>query len=411
MSRIWIDVEDIFLHAASFRRPSGIQRVVFELCQALTFTQGIGLLRHAGRDGFCVASWHDLAALFRAMARSAPPPSTPNGFWPSQRAALQALAALPGTLLPPRATGPDPDFQPGDVLLVAGAGWDDPTHTRRLHATKTRFGLRLAVLVYDLIPLRRPEWFDTQMRTRFTTWIDALLRHADHLLAISQATAADIARRRIERGLQKLPAQVIRLGDGFTPAPGASTGLSGRYALFVSTLELRKNHALLVEVWRILLHRHGPDAVPRLVFVGREGPLVGDWLAMLRASRFLDGHVIWRQDTSDADLTALYAGCDFTLFPSLYEGWGLPVAESLCFGTPCLASGATSIPEVGGDLVRYFDPMDLDDTLRAIGDVVASPESLPTWRARISAGFHPTPWSATAAMLLDALRNGSKLQL
>ncbi len=411
MSRIWIDVEDIFAHAASFRRPSGIQRVVFELCQALADHPRVGLLRHAGRDGFCQTDWAHLAAVFTAMSGAAAAPPSRDGFWALQLAALRALASVPGTLRPPAATGPMPAFRTGDVLLVAGAGWDDPSHTRRLLAARQRFGLRLAVLVYDLIPLRRPEWFDPQMRARFACWLDPLLRAADHLLAISRATADDVARHRRELGLADLPARVIRLGDGFTAAPGGRTGIDGRYALFVSTLELRKNHALLVEVWRALLARHGAEAVPRLVLVGRQGPLVGDVLAMLRAGDFLDGHVVWRPDTSDADLTALYAGCDFTLFPSLYEGWGLPVAESLWFGVPCLAARATSVPEVGGDLVRYFDPMDLDEAVRVIGDAVRHPERLPAWRAQIRAGFRATPWSATATQVLAALGEGSDGEL
>jgi glycosyltransferase involved in cell wall biosynthesis len=280
-----------------------------------------------------------------------------------------------------------------------------------VRATCARFGLRLAVMLHDLIPLRRPEWCDPQVVLRFTRWSDALLAGADLRLANSEATARDMRDRCAALGLADTPVHILRFGDGYSPNAGPPPDIEGRYALFVSTLERRKNHALLVEVWRRLLQEMGPQAVPRLVLVGREGPLVADLLATLRASRFLDGHIIWRQHTTDAELTSLYAGCDFTLFPSLYEGWGLPVAESLSFGKPCLASNATSVPEVGGALVRYFDPMNVSDALRVIGDVARAPERLPAWAAEVRATFRTTPWKVTAARLQALVRDGSANQL
>jgi glycosyltransferase involved in cell wall biosynthesis len=126
-------------------------------------------------------------------------------------------------------------------------------------------------------------------------------------------------------------------------------------------------------------------------------------LSLLRQSAFLDGMVVWRQDCGDAELAALYRGCRFTLFPSLYEGWGLPVAESLCFGKPCLAANASSVPEIGGSLVDYFDPLDLHDALRVIEAALADPAMLADREDAIRANFRPTPWTDTAAQLLAGL--------
>jgi glycosyltransferase involved in cell wall biosynthesis len=404
---IWIDVEDLFTYARLFRRPSGIQRAVFELCQALSADHAaqIGLLRHAGRDGFTPVAWSDVAALFTAFSTSPSAVAAPSGALALQCAALRALCAVPGSLLPHRiGRGPSAPFAQGDVLLVAGAGWDDFGHAHRLISAKRRFGLRLGVLVYDLIPLRRQEWCDRQSAQRFRLWIDALLTEADLLLAISQATSRDVAAHRATLGLPHLPATVIRLGDGFSPPlDDVPTGIDRPYALFVSTLEIRKNHAVLIEAWRELLKRHGPDQVPALVLVGRQGALTGDMLSLLRQSAFLDGMVVWRQDCGDAELAALYRGCRFTLFPSLYEGWGLPVAESLCFGKPCLAANASSVPEIGGSLVDYFDPLDLHDALRVIETAIFDPAGLAEREAMIRAAFRPTPWTGTAAQLLAGL--------
>jgi glycosyltransferase involved in cell wall biosynthesis len=230
-----------------------------------------------------------------------------------------------------------------------------------------------------------------------------MLPLCDRLLANSAFTAGDVARYRRAQGLPDCDIPLIRLGDGFSQAGAHATvahGLDRPYALVVSTIELRKNHALLVDAWQVLLARHGPDAVPSLVFAGREGPLSHDLMQRLRATSNLGGHVILRPSSSDAEIAALYRGCSFTLFPSLYEGWGLPVAESFTFGKPCLASNATSVPEVGGDLASYFDPLDLSATIACLEAILGDPAGLADWEAEIRRDFRPTPWSHTAEGLL-----------
>ncbi|MDT8349839.1 glycosyltransferase, partial [Roseomonas mucosa] len=92
---------------------------------------------------------------------------------------------------------------------------------------------------------------------------------------------------------------------------------------------------------------------------GRVGWLVADLMQQLENAEWLGGKIRLVRDPSDEELLALYRGCRFTLFPSLFEGWGLPVSESLALGRPCIASNRTSLPEAGGALARYFDPDDL----------------------------------------------------
>ena len=182
----------------------------------------------------------------------------------------------------------------------------------------------------------------------------------------------------------------------------------GTYALFVSTLEARKNHALLVRVWARLLdeERRGlrpPGSVPELVFAGRVGWLVADLVQQLDNAQWFGGRVRLVRDPSDAELRALYEGCLFSLFPSWHEGWGLPVTEALALGVPVLCSSACALPEAGGSLARYFDPGDTRGCHAAVASVLDDPGGLAAWRAEIRAGFRPTPWSATARAVLEAL--------
>jgi glycosyltransferase involved in cell wall biosynthesis len=406
MSRIWFDVGDLFGYAGHFRRPSGVQRVVFELGAAIAALDPAGarsgFVRYQ-RGDFVPVGWADIEALLATMNDDAPPaPSAAR----LQIQALQALLSVPRAFLPHRHHLPSADgMQPGDVMVIAGAGWSDSDHVARVSAARARLKIRVALLVYDIIPVLRPEWFDPLQGKRFRIWLDGMLAVSDRLLAISAATADDVVRYRARLGLMVAPIPVIRLGDGFShqAASVQTNTIAGPYALFVSTVEIRKNHSLLVEAWRRLLSRLGPEAVPRLVFAGRPGGLSGDLMRVLRQSNFLDGHVILRADAGDAEMAALYRGCDFTLFPSLYEGWGLPVAESLCFGKPCFASSASSVPEVGGDLVRYFDPLDPDDVVAQISAVLADPRDLAGWAARIGISYRPQPWLWTAQMVMDGV--------
>ncbi len=154
--------------------------------------------------------------------------------------------------------------------------------------------------------------------------------------------------------------RAIPIGTGFThslPAPTLPQGLSpGSYALFVSTVEARKNHSLAFRAWRRLLEELPRDEVPTLVFAGRIGWMVADLMQQIENAEHLGGKLVIVQNPDDATLAALYKGARFTLFPSLYEGWGLPVSESLSFGKVCLASNAASVPEAGGDYCLYHDP-------------------------------------------------------
>jgi glycosyltransferase involved in cell wall biosynthesis len=173
--------------------------------------------------------------------------------------------------------------------------------------------------------------------------------------------------------------------------------------LFVSTIEVRKNHQLLMRVWRRLLEEMRPSDVPWLVFVGRIGWMVDDFVRQLHACDFLNGRIIVIADATDTELAALYRSCLFTVFPSLYEGWGLPVTESLSLGKPCLASDRTSLPEAGGPFARYFDPENVAEATAAIRGAIEDRDGLRRWEDQIKREFRPTPCEDSAAELIRVL--------
>ena len=452
--RIWIDVEDLFQYVTGSRRPSGIQRLAFELQRAIRGLAGgdrIRFLRHnLPGDTFGEVPWEDVEALFsglvghasrRVRGEAAGVMERP---WRSRmrrllyrlpvpirvaairvgraqmaavKAQVQAVAALPGLAraLVTRSARmgrlvPFADLvAPGDVIAVLGSPWFSTDYAAMLRRARAEHGVKVLLLVYDLIPIRHPEWCDRSLVQTFRRWFDTCLPEADMLFAISRASAIDVARYAAERGIA-LPGPVrpIPIGTGFGAAPvaasaGAGLPEAGTYALFVSTIEARKNHQVLFRAWRQLLNELPADAVPTLVFAGREGWLVQDLMQQLRNAEWLGGKIVFVEDPSDSELVRLYRGCLFTLFPSLYEGWGLPVTESLAFGKPCIVSNVTSLPESGGTLARYFDPDNLADVVGVIRATIADRADLAAWTLRVEREFRPVSWDASAQALLEHL--------
>jgi len=448
---IWIDVEDLFQYAAHASRPSGIQRLAFELQRALLdlAPEEVRFVRHAASgNGFASVKFAEVEALFGNLAKPAAPAAQPpvaprrmglirrlgrrlvgtlppeaaiplRQFNTQQRAALRSLrdaarACLrPGKtrLAPPRPEGQH-DFETtatqGDWLLSLGAPWNVEDYAGLVSAACARHGLRFALLICDIVPLRRPEWCDKDVVRAFTSWFRNVVPIADRIIAISRTTAEDAERYAAEAGLAlKSRIQPIPLGTGFgqPPAPLRSQRLPppGSFAVIVSTIEARKNHALPFRIWRELLATMPREKVPTLVFAGRVGWLVADLMQQLENANWLDGKIRLIEGPSDAELAALYEDCLFTLYPSLFEGWGLPVTESLAHGAPCLAANATSLPEAGGTLARYFDPDNLHDAVRAVREVLDDPAALSAWRAEIRQKFRPVSWSESAAATLRIL--------
>jgi len=455
---IWFDVEDLFVYGN--RRPSGIQRLAFEVYRQVWAGAGaggaIGFLRHhASGEGFVPVPWAQVEALFDGLTAEAKPAALKQEpaegrvrtglvrgvvrHLPErarrraleavtlQLGALRAALDLAAALLTPAARAPkrsEPQerpklasagapmrFERGDTLLALGCPWISPTYGDLIEREKARYGVRFAMLVYDIIPIRRPEWFERELTTRFQACLSRLLPLADKVFAISRATAKDVEAFARTEGLHLAePPVVLPIGSGFGAAPApegprpADLPLPGRYALIVSTIEARKNHALLFRVWRKLLEETPRTQVPTLVFAGRVGWLVDDFVAQMENADWLGGKIVLIEDPSDATLAHLYEGCLFTLFPSHYEGWGLPVSESLVYGKPPVISNRTSLPEAGGDFARYFDPDDLSDAYRIIRGVIEDPVGLREWQARVARDFRPTSWAQTAEALLGVVR-------
>jgi glycosyltransferase involved in cell wall biosynthesis len=302
---------------------------------------------------------------------------------------------------------PKPPFQPGDALFLPGTDWGDDRTMAVLPQLRAEYGLRVASIIYDISPLRCPHLLAPYLKDVFAAWLPSALANSDVILTISNYSRDDLRTYCATRGLFCPPVEVIRLGDEplmdqEAQRPTTLPQDDRPFAMMVSTLSLHKNQWLLVEVWRRLIRRYG-SRVPRLLLVGGAGWRHEALIEEVAGDPGLRDHVVHLHGIPDAQLRWLYRQCRFTLYPSWYEGWGLPVAESLVNGKPCIASSATSLPEVGGDLVDYHDPYDASSLVTLVEQASFDPVWLRERQDRIRRDYRQTSWSSCANQTIGIL--------
>src|SRR5262249_62393910 len=135
------------------------------------------------------------------------------------------------------------------------------------------------------------------------------------------------------------------------------------------------------------------ESVPTLVFAGSIGWMVADLMKAIESTGHLDGKLVLIHDADDATLCSLYRACRFTLFLSHYEGWGLPVSDSLSFGKVCVASNTTSMPEAGGKHCVYVDPDNNTGAYEAVKGLIEKPLLIAAMEGRLARGIRPPPGS------------------
>ena len=425
---LWFEVEDFLRYFDHFRSPTGLQRVPFEI-----YLEAERLYGRSGRIRFCrlsayskqlcPISFDEISSQYLNPPGAAAPWQT---IWAPAKAWGKFTALLPAVVRHPRFFFSifkdvardligrplhrdrfERLVQPGDTIVSLGAAWGVPHYMKHIAQAKRRYGIKFSILIHDLIPIEYESFVDRQHVIQFRKWLEEAIPVADVVLTTSKHSRKALVKLASDTGWSLPRVEVVEPGSGLNDRLLTETArpidLPQRYVLFVSTIEIRKNHRLLVRVWRQLLQRHDAAAVPTLVFAGQIGWLVDDLLAELIASDYLGGKIVLLPGLADAELRQAYRASLFTVFPSLCEGWGLPIAESLMHGKFCVASNRTSIPEVGGDLVDYFDPANEADALAKIERLLLEPGYLLAREARLRAEYRPRSWADCVHALIGKL--------
>ena len=258
---------------------------------------------------------------------------------------------------------------------------------------------RSVITVHDLAFLLYPKFLTAESRAYYNGQIRRAVRQAGAIITVSNATRADLVER-----LHVPPGKITVIQHGadaeFEPLPAeevapvlARYGLAPGYLLFIGTFEPRKNVARLLAAYALLRQRSSDT--PPLVLAGGRG-----WLFEATAARVhelnLQDHVHFIENFADADAPALYNGASLFAWPSLYEGFGLPVLEAMSCGVPTVISTCTALVEVAGDGAVQADPANPEALADALYRVLTNSALREALRQRGLNRSHKFSWDKAA---------------
>jgi len=293
----------------------------------------------------------------------------------------------------------DDIFSDEDTYLSLGlaSGNNDLSY---LYKLKEKYKLKVISCCHDIIPVKYPHYCGGDVASEHVKYFADLARCSDKILCVSKSTKTDLEELLCKLGAPIPELKVFTLGseiisyDKSEMSPEVEKVLEKEYILFVSTIERRKNHETLYKAYtRILGNR---EMVPILVFVGMRGWGVNDLMSDITFDPIVRNNIVILNYVSDYELAELYRNCLFTVYPSLYEGWGLPVAESLEYGKLCLASNVASLPEVGGNLIEYLDPWNVQEWVERIEYYFDNRDKLKESEKVIKENYETKKWYDTS---------------
>ena len=268
-----------------------------------------------------------------------------------------AQSALPFSKALWRSKGIVSDLKRDGIKVFHGLSGELPIGIRQS-------GIKSVVTIHDLIFLRHPEfyhWIDTKI---YAWKFRQTLREVDHIIAISECTKRDIlAYGKVDE--RKISVIYQSCAPKFSVSQSATP--SNRYILSVGSIEARKNILLAVKALPYL-----PEAVS-LVIVGRHTPYTDEVIAYAKKEG-LTHRIKIMHGVSDEELPKLYAGAEAFVYPSRYEGFGIPIIEAISCGLPVVACTGSCLEEAGGPDALYVDPDDAEAMAQAIKQVLRGAE-------------------------------------
>jgi glycosyltransferase involved in cell wall biosynthesis len=363
-----------------------------------------------------------------------PRSSTFERIWPGRRKSLRSQKATPQVVEHVKIKHPQQTIEAtykdqkeivarkiayGDIILSVGLDWDQ-SYIDEFERLKQERGIKIITCCYDLIPVLFPQYCVGSVASQFKDYFTKVSWASSLILCISERTRADYRNLVRAIGAPEAETIVMPLGDNVAGAlvtqkngedddpsndisPDIVSATERRFILFVSTIERRKNHEVLYRAYHLLARAGHGDRLPRLIFVGMPGWGVSDLLKDIEFDHLTRDLIVQLNHVTDHELNWLYERAYFCAYPSLYEGWGLPVGEALARGKAVIASAEGSIPEVGGDLVTYIDPWNPQAWADEILALASDPERVTEMEMAVRQSYRARTWRDTALTVKDAM--------
>jgi glycosyltransferase involved in cell wall biosynthesis len=370
-SPLLIDISRLTLRTLRGRLPTGIDRVC------------LAYIEHFGERAQAVLQWpgcrrvasHRTSQELFGMLRA------PEANFPLRLAREVTRTFFSGW--------PGPGASGRIYMNLGHSGLENPGLGRWLRQT----GLRPVFMVHDLIPVTHPEYCRAGESARHVARMEQMLRMGAGILANSQATRDELHGFAGAQGLRVPPTVVAPLASAdFRLESDQAAPLPHPYFVVLGTIEPRKNHLLLLNVWRRLVSELG-EHTPHLVIIGQRGWECENVVDLLERCAPLRGVVHELGRCSDPELAQYLLHARALLFPSFAEGFGLPLVEALRLGTPAIASPLPVFQEIAGAVPDYLDPLDGPSWAQAIRDYTSDAHPRRSSQLERLRGFRGPTWN------------------
>ena len=401
-NRLFIDVLQTIQYLSVHSSVSGLQRVVLSVIAEFNSNNRNRIspvcYRYTTGD-FVELDYDDVRLLFELLKSSA---STRN------------LNELADEILSDLKDSPAVVFEPQDVLLILESVWITDNYFANVFRYRLD-GLLVITMLHDLIPTLDPTFMDA-VGPKFHRYLHGASMVSDRVVTNSKSTRNDYSAYCAAHSLLEAPGCVTQLPGGFddiNKSPQHDSEVKNfqiwprPYILMVGTIEVRKNHLVALRAWKDLIKIRGSQNVPDLVCVGKIGWNIGEFLGELASSDAIvkDRVHLLTENVGDDHLKSLYENCMFTIYPSSYEGWGLPVSESLDFGKAVITTNVSSMPEAGMEFAKYVPAADANALVTAISEWLDDPEIPQALGSHALKNRERIDWSTVVNRLIDEVDN------
>lgn len=283
--------------------------------------------------------------------------------------------------------------------------WNTQAQRVGLYPQLKAYNFKIINFIYDLIPLKLPHLVRKNTKKNFPSFLDAVFQYSDRLFFDSRSTQKDF-------NLNSIPSSVVYLGSNFLPERQLyqhqtqySHLLSQKYILFVGTIEPRKQHNLLLDAYEKLYEKYSEL---HLIFIGKIGWQVDTLIERIEEHPLKNTHIHHFKNINDKTLSLFYQNAFIVTYLSQYEGYGLPIAESLSYGNITIVSQNSSMPEVGGHCSDYLLTHEVDEIIEIISLYYENETLYNGRKAYINRHYKVNTWDNFYKQIIHTLTQGDR---
>ena len=285
--------------------------------------------------------------------------------------------------------------------------WNSPLKREILYPKLKQYNVKICNFIYDLIPIKFPQFLYEKTQQNFTPYLKAVYSYSDLVFVDSFSAQNDFLNiQKAFKYTKKISTNVVYLGSDFSlnidPVKDKYFEiLSSQYILFVGTLEPRKEHSLVLKSFEELYEK---NQNLKLVFIGKVGWNIKELLKNLNSHRLLNKNIFHYENIDDNTLNTFYQNAFLVTYLSKYEGYGLPVAESLSHGNITIISKNSSLIEIGGEFVDYIEDSSQKELLNTVLKYMINKTLYNQKKNYIKKNYSPVNWDITYSTLLKNIK-------